>query len=385
MGGSLPAKKRALALLGEFTIFIEHHDVMVRSGLMEALSQALVEGSNDLKVRTAALSCLADLAKSGSAQGRLLSQGIAPPVLRCVLEALQGRAGWEGSADGRCHAARLLSELCSLPESRTLVVQRGLVQPLIQCSKTMPVASGGEASIHGDDGGHLLREEERYTAAALFGAAGSPEGSKELREDAAMLSTLRRWALCPDPILQRCGVGALAKVAQSGDPAGAGALAASGGVEALVAGLSNSDPQAACFAAAGVSAMARQGGAGALARQPGLPHALLAMAQAPSQVAVQRVQQRSPAIPAPALSTQSGGDQGRHPGGAGWSPGVALGVQRCGLRAMLACCQEGNPQLLGLLRKGRVVSKPLQEMVATRQVKGESLMLCRQILELLEG
>lgn len=131
-------------------------------------------------------------------------------------------------------------------------------------------------------------------------------------------------------------------------------------MEALVAGLSNSDPQAACFAAAGVSAVARQGGAGALARHPGLPHALLAMAQAPSQVAVQRVQQRSPAIPAPALSTQSGGDQGRHPGGAGWSPGVALGVQRCGLRAMLACCQEGNPQLLGLLREGRVVSKPLQ-------------------------
>lgn len=53
-------------------------------------------------------------------------------------------------------------------------------------------------------GAHLMRH------------SGSPEGSKELREDATMLSTLRRWALCPDPILQRCGVGALAKVAQSG-------------------------------------------------------------------------------------------------------------------------------------------------------------------------
>jgi hypothetical protein len=75
----------------------------------------------------------------------------------------------------------------------------------------------------------------------------------------------------------------------AGGAEAAAAVAASGGLEALVAGLANADPQAACFAAAGVSALARLGGAAArtLAQQGGLALALLAMAQAP-----QRAQQK---------------------------------------------------------------------------------------------
>ena len=106
----------------------------------------------------------------------------------------------------------------------------------------------------------------------------------------------------------------------------AAGVAAAGGVGALVAGLSNNDPQASCFAAAGVSALARLGGSAAkvLAGQPALANSLLAMVQAP--LAAKGAQQRA---------AGPGG-----PGGRQWSPGVAAGVQRCGLRALLACCGE---------------------------------------------
>ena len=64
--GRRPDQLRALRLLSDFTIFIEHHDAMVRAGLVESLSQALLDRRNDAEVRavhavltaSAGLACL---------------------------------------------------------------------------------------------------------------------------------------------------------------------------------------------------------------------------------------------------------------------------------------------------------------------------------------
>lgn len=84
----------------------------------------------------------------------------------------------------------------------------------------------------------------------------------------------RNTCIWPDPCRPRAG-----------GAEGAAAVAASGGIGALVSGLGNADPQAACFASAGVSALARLGGGAAkeLTKQAGLLHALLAMASAPQR------------------------------------------------------------------------------------------------------
>lgn len=47
--------------------------------------------------------------------------------------------------------------------------------------------------------------------------AGSSQGAGAMWPDAATLRTLRGWTLSSDPILQRCGLGALAKLVQSGE------------------------------------------------------------------------------------------------------------------------------------------------------------------------
>lgn len=57
------------------------------------------------------------------------------------------------------------------------------------------------------------------------------------------------WAQSRDPILQRYGVGGVARAAISSG-AGLAAVTDAGGLEALVAALSEDDPQAQCFAAA---------------------------------------------------------------------------------------------------------------------------------------
>ena len=57
------------------------------------------------------------------------------------------------------------------------------------------------------------------------------------------------WANSRDPILQRYGVGGVARAAVSGAP-GLAAVMDVGGLKALVTALSEDDPQAQCFAAA---------------------------------------------------------------------------------------------------------------------------------------
>lgn len=57
------------------------------------------------------------------------------------------------------------------------------------------------------------------------------------------------WAQSRDPILQRYGVGGVARAAISSG-AGLAAVMDAGGLKALVSALSEDDPQAQCFAAA---------------------------------------------------------------------------------------------------------------------------------------
>lgn len=59
------------------------------------------------------------------------------------------------------------------------------------------------------------------------------------------------WATSNDPILQRYGVGALARTAIA-SPAAFAAVNNTGGVEKLVAALNCNDPQAQCFAAGAI-------------------------------------------------------------------------------------------------------------------------------------
>ena len=57
------------------------------------------------------------------------------------------------------------------------------------------------------------------------------------------------WATSRDPILQRYGVGGVARAAVSGGE-GLAAVINAGGFKALISALSEDDPQAQCFAAA---------------------------------------------------------------------------------------------------------------------------------------
>lgn len=61
------------------------------------------------------------------------------------------------------------------------------------------------------------------------------------------------WAGSRDPILQRYGVGGVARVATSGGP-GLADVAALGGLKTLVQALVQDDPQAQCYASAAVGA-----------------------------------------------------------------------------------------------------------------------------------
>lgn len=66
---------------------------------------------------------------------------------------------------------------------------------------------------------------------------------------------MARWARGRDPILQRYGVGGLARLA-GGGAAGFEAVARAGGLDALVAALTCADPQTQCFAAGALGARA---------------------------------------------------------------------------------------------------------------------------------
>lgn len=65
---------------------------------------------------------------------------------------------------------------------------------------------------------------------------------------------LGRWAASNDPVLQRYGVGALARVAASG-PAGFNAVADAGVLPHLIAALACGDAQVRCFAAGAIGAL----------------------------------------------------------------------------------------------------------------------------------
>jgi hypothetical protein len=65
---------------------------------------------------------------------------------------------------------------------------------------------------------------------------------------------MTRWMAGNDPVLQRYGVGAIARTAVSGG-AGLLSVASADGLRSLAAALECSDPQAQCYAAAAVGAL----------------------------------------------------------------------------------------------------------------------------------
>jgi hypothetical protein len=69
---------------------------------------------------------------------------------------------------------------------------------------------------------------------------------------------MTRWAASRDPILQRYGVGALARLA-GGGAACFEVVRGAGGLAALVAALTCADPQTQCFAAGALGARAGLG------------------------------------------------------------------------------------------------------------------------------
>jgi hypothetical protein len=62
---------------------------------------------------------------------------------------------------------------------------------------------------------------------------------------------MAKWAASYDPILQRYGIGALARLAVL-NPASYDAVKSAGGLDGLVHGLTCSDPAAQCFAAGAI-------------------------------------------------------------------------------------------------------------------------------------
>ena len=84
----------------------------------------------------------------------------------------------------------------------------------------------------------------------------TPIQDTQIIEDVALtLAGMARWARGRDPILQRYGVGGLARVA-GGGAAGFEAVQAAGGLDALVRALTCADPQTQCFAAGALGARA---------------------------------------------------------------------------------------------------------------------------------
>lgn len=85
--------------------------------------------------------------------------------------------------------------------------------------------------------------------AALHDNTPSTLAASHVQREYCFHAGMVNWARSRDPILQRYGVGGVARAAVASD-AGFAAVQEAGGLEALVSALSEDDPQAQCFAAA---------------------------------------------------------------------------------------------------------------------------------------
>ncbi|RMZ57532.1 hypothetical protein APUTEX25_001732, partial [Auxenochlorella protothecoides] len=175
---------------------------------------------------------------------------------------MQARNDWgSGPGDGavgRAHAARVLQHLLSQPEGHASVKKAGALDALLARSAELAKESAEEggtypslAAVPGNLNSLNSVEEERALAAALYGLTGSELGVQDVLVSEETLRGLMRWVLSQDPLLQRAGAGAVARIVCSG-PSQATSVADLGGFAAVVASLACSDPQARCYAAAAV-------------------------------------------------------------------------------------------------------------------------------------
>ncbi|KAL3137901.1 hypothetical protein ABBQ38_005150 [Trebouxia sp. C0009 RCD-2024] len=323
--GQYADKERAVAMLSSMTMYIDHHEVLLEAGVLPSLMSAVSNPKVEPTVRVVALGCTADLFKSPEAQNFLATH---PDFLQVLVQCMRGEDRWDsGPEEGglaKSHAARLLSELAGYDKLHALMVRSGAAEALADRGEELARLSAKQdrhySSLGAVPGNNLelqAVDEERFTAAALFGLAGSPQGLDVLlRHPGQVLTGMVNWAQSRDPILQRYGVGGVARAAISSG-AGLAAVMDAGGLEALVAALSEDDPQAQCFAAAALGRVAARGGQASQALiQQGAPQGLLSMLQQS------------------ASQDKRGANVGSN------SKGVRKGVYKCALRGLLAATQD---------------------------------------------
>lgn len=337
--GQYADKERAVAMLSSMTMYIDHHDVLLESGVLPALMSAVSNPKVEPTVRVVALGCTADLFKSPDAQNYLSTH---PDFLQVLVQCMRGEDRWDsGPEEGglaKSHAARLLSELAGYGKLHPLMVHSGAAAAIADRGEQLARLSAKQdrhySSLGAVPGNNLelqAVDEERFTAAALFGLAGTEEGLQALlQQEGQVLTGMMNWANSRDPILQRYGVGGVARAAVS-SARGLAAVTDAGGLKALVSAVSEDDPQAQCFAAAALGKVSSRGGQGCQALiQQGAPQALLSMLQQPQ--------------PSKGKA-QAGAKVGAQ------SLGVRKGVYRCALRGLLGAVQD--PQMRAALQKAQ--------------------------------
>lgn len=318
-GSHYADRETSVASISGLTIYLEHHEALLKAGILPALMEAIQNPRSVSQLRNVALTSTADLMKNPEAHEAVSSS---PEFLTVVVQALKAEDRWaEGPEDGgmaRTQAARLLGELAAAPDMHPLLVKSGAASALAQSGSLLAHASMKEDKTYSDisavpgNMGELLEvEEERFTAAALFGLASSDTGVKAVlqTDDADAVNGMSKWARSNDPILQRYGTGALARVAVSGSKA-FNAVDAADGIAALITALTSSDGQTACYAS------------GAIGKLPGL-------GKTPASIALRRGA-------APQLVKML---QGAH---IKQSAGVKMGVQRCALHAVVLCLEDSE-------------------------------------------
>ncbi|CAL8468502.1 g8042 [Coccomyxa elongata] len=314
-------RERAASMLSGLTVYLEHHDALYTAGIFPALIRAVLNANNVPQVRVIALGSTADLLKDDRAKTAAIEDERFIPTL---LQALQAQGKWAtGPEEGglaRAHAARALAELCAEPGLHKLLDNSGAVSVLAHHTAELAALSKEQpetkaySSLSELPGNMVERhsvEDERFSAAAVFGLSSSDQGVQALlKAGPEMIRGIGEWATSNDPILQRYGVGALARTAISSPPAFA-AVKNAGCVEKLVAALNSNDPQAQCFAAGTVGRLISIGGDPA--------EAVIESGAAPQLLAM--------------LSSQSNGSTDA--ASLERSPAVKRGVHRCALRGLL--------------------------------------------------
>ncbi|KAK9844104.1 hypothetical protein WJX81_004589 [Elliptochloris bilobata] len=359
-------REGAVALLSSLTVYLEHHPALLDAGVLPALMRAIADPETIPQVRTLALGCAADLMKADEAQQAAVAE---PDFIPTVLDALQARGRWrEGQEQGavaRTAATRLLAELAGRPALHPLLASSGAAAALAAQGAELAAESAAEDKTYGslkEVPGTIAErhavDEERHSSAALYGLAASPAGAGPLLDNGgAALTGMARWAGGRDPILQRYGVGGLARLA-GGGPAGFEAVQRSGGLNALVGALTCADPQTQCFAAGALGKLAEVNGAAAVAAEE----------SGAAERLVEMLRQRAPNQPPPT-------------GGEGTSPAVRAGALRCGLRAALKLAAE--PHLCAALKRAGA-REVLQELASAKGLDAVTRELAKEAANVLQ-